>query len=176
MSRYRGHGVGPGQLNIVPPSSIHDLCTETRITFIEWIQLPFLLSEFSCYFFFSHPPRCPFFLSWCCVLLVLTFTWQNHLRLIPDSSSPFAELVMNGFLLITIHEFNLYKKGAMSLLLIAIFTKYWFVCYLLTSKQSAGYEALNNNIYVTRGEDINISNISQSAVNVAESTTWDVCF
>ena len=47
--------------------------------------------------------------------------------------------------------------------------KSWFVCYLLATKESAGYEALSNNIYVTRGEDINISNISQS-VNVAEST------
>ena len=76
---------------------------------------------------------------------------------------------MYGPLLITIHEFNLYKKGAMSLLLIAIFTKYWFVCYLLTSKQSAGNEALSSNIYVTRGEDISISNISQSAVNVPKN-------
>ena len=42
----------------------------------------------------------------------------------------------------------------MGLLLIAIFTKSWFVCYLLPSKLSPGHAAHINNIYVRKGEDI----------------------
>ena len=40
----------------------------------------------------------------------------------------------------------------MRLLLIAIFSKSWFVCYLLPSKLSPGHAAHSNNI--RRGEDI----------------------
>ena len=44
------------------------------------------------------------------------------------------------------------------LLLIAIFTKSWFVCYPLPSKLSSGHAAHNNSIYVRRGEGINVYN------------------
>ena len=42
----------------------------------------------------------------------------------------------------------------MRLLLIAIFTKSWFVCYPLPSKLSPGHAAHSNNVYVRRDEDI----------------------
>ena len=44
----------------------------------------------------------------------------------------------------------------MRLLLIAIFTKSWFICYLLSSKLSPGHAAHSNSIYVRRGEDIKV--------------------
>ena len=62
----------------------------------------------------------------------------------------------------------------MRLLLIAIFTKSWFVYYLLPSKLSPGRAAHSNNIYVRRAELPEPASVETARKTTNETNTIEI--
>ena len=79
MSRYQSHGVGPGQSILYHPLAFMTFALRHVITFIERIQLQFILSKFSSDVLVITPPRGPIFLflvlRFCCPPLY----WEKSL-------------------------------------------------------------------------------------------------